>query len=50
MNSIKLFVSRQTVLPEGVKPAILVVRNEKIEKIITPNNDSEINSEIQVIW
>ncbi|XP_058794258.1 allantoinase, mitochondrial [Phymastichus coffea] len=47
MNCTKLFVSRRTVLPEGVKPAVLVVSNGIIENIITLNNDSEINSAIE---
>ncbi|XP_032456098.1 allantoinase [Nasonia vitripennis] len=42
----KLFVSRQTVLPDGVKAAVLLVKNGKIEAIHPCANDNEINDKL----
>ena len=44
----KIYTSRRTVLPEGVKPAILVVNNEKIEKIISSSEYETIKKELNV--
>lgn len=44
----KLFVSRQTVLPDGVKPAVLLVKSGKIEAIYPCANDNEISEKLGV--
>jgi hypothetical protein len=45
---VKLFISRQTVLPDGIKPAILKVSNGKINEIIVCADDREINEKLEV--
>ncbi|KAJ8687405.1 hypothetical protein QAD02_023199 [Eretmocerus hayati] len=39
----RLFVSRRTILPDGVKPAIIVVTDGVIEEIIRCSSENEIN-------
>ncbi|XP_011496799.1 PREDICTED: allantoinase, mitochondrial isoform X3 [Ceratosolen solmsi marchali] len=46
-STVKLYISRRTVLPDGLKSAILKVSDGKIEEIIVCSDDEEINEKLQ---